>query len=74
VLALAPDGVDYVLSAFSAGNIGAFAQLVRPFGHITAIDDPGRPGSAAAEGEEHLLALGANVHPPALHAERPSTA
>jgi zinc-binding alcohol dehydrogenase family protein len=40
VLALAPQGVDYVLTAFSAGNIGDFAQLVRPFGHITAIDDP----------------------------------
>lgn len=40
VLALAPQGVDYVLTAFSLGNIGDFAQLVRPFGHITAIDDP----------------------------------
>ncbi|MEU4098669.1 zinc-binding alcohol dehydrogenase family protein [Streptomyces sp. NPDC026673] len=38
--AAAPDGVDYVLSPHSAGMIETFAQLVRPGGHITAIDEP----------------------------------
>jgi NADPH2:quinone reductase len=39
--AAAPDGVDYVFSPHSAGNDQAFAELLRPFGHIVAIDDPG---------------------------------
>lgn len=39
-LQVAPDGVDYVFSAHSQGNIEAYADIVRPFGHITAIDDP----------------------------------
>jgi NADPH2:quinone reductase len=38
--AAAPDGVDYVFSPHSAGNEQAFAELLRPFGHIVAIDDP----------------------------------
>lgn len=40
VRSVAPDGVDYVFTAHSAGNVTAFADLVRPFGQITAIDDP----------------------------------
>jgi NADPH2:quinone reductase len=36
----APDGVDYIFSSHSRGNIDAYADLLRPFGHITAIDEP----------------------------------
>ena len=39
-LRAAPDGVDYVFSTHSQGNVEAFAQLMNPFGHIVAIDDP----------------------------------
>lgn len=39
-LAAAPDGVDYVFSPHSAGNVDTYAEIVRPFGHITAIDEP----------------------------------
>ncbi|QWS32567.1 zinc-binding alcohol dehydrogenase family protein [Curtobacterium aetherium] len=40
VRAVAPEGVQYVFTAHSAGNVQAFADLVQPFGEITAIDDP----------------------------------
>jgi zinc-binding alcohol dehydrogenase family protein len=40
VLDAAPDGVDFVLSPFSAGNVDNFARLVRPGGHVVAIDEP----------------------------------
>jgi NADPH:quinone reductase len=36
----APEGVDYIFSPFSAGNIGHYAELLRPRGQIVAIDDP----------------------------------
>jgi NADPH2:quinone reductase len=36
----APDGVDWIFSPHSAGNESAFAELLRPFGEIVAIDDP----------------------------------
>lgn len=36
----APDGVDYLFTPHSTGNVEAFAEIVRPFGHVTAIDDP----------------------------------
>ena len=36
----APDGVDYVFSPFTSGNIGAFAEVLRPFGHLVVIDSP----------------------------------
>jgi NADPH:quinone reductase len=39
-LDVAPDGVDYVFSPHSAGNIENYAAIVRPFGHIVAIDEP----------------------------------
>ncbi|WP_158167640.1 zinc-binding alcohol dehydrogenase family protein [Mycolicibacterium smegmatis] len=39
-LDVAPDGVDYLFSPHSAGNIDTYADIVRPFGHITAIDEP----------------------------------
>ncbi|MGW6740078.1 zinc-binding alcohol dehydrogenase family protein [Streptomyces sp. NPDC055025] len=37
---MAPEGLDYLFSPHSHGNIEAFARIVRPFGHITAIDEP----------------------------------
>ncbi|AQA03355.1 NADPH:quinone reductase [Mycobacterium sp. MS1601] len=37
---IAPQGVDYLFSPHSAGNIETYAQIVRPFGEITAIDEP----------------------------------
>jgi zinc-binding alcohol dehydrogenase family protein len=40
VLAVAPDGVDYVMSPFSGTNIEAYARILRPNGHVTAIDEP----------------------------------
>ena len=36
----APEGVDYLFSPYSHGNIERYAEIVRPFGHITAIDAP----------------------------------
>jgi NADPH:quinone reductase len=39
-LRAAPDGVDYVFSAHSAGNVEAFGELLNPFGHVVAIDEP----------------------------------
>ncbi|MDG4663422.1 zinc-binding alcohol dehydrogenase family protein [Mycobacterium sp. 236(2023)] len=39
-LAVAPGGIDYLFSPHSAGNIGIYAEIVKPFGHITAIDEP----------------------------------
>jgi zinc-binding alcohol dehydrogenase family protein len=40
VSAVAPDGVDYIFTPFSAGNVDKYAQLLRPGGEITAIDEP----------------------------------
>ena len=40
VEAVAPQGVDYLFSPASQGNVEAFAQIVKPFGEIVAIDDP----------------------------------
>ncbi|MEV4532677.1 zinc-binding alcohol dehydrogenase family protein [Asanoa sp. NPDC049518] len=40
VRAVAPDGVDYLISPFSKGNIEAYAELIRPLGHIAATDEP----------------------------------
>lgn len=42
VLALAPDGVDRLFTAHSEGQIETYAQIVRPFGQIVAIDDGAR--------------------------------
>jgi NADPH2:quinone reductase len=39
-LEVAPDGVDYLFSPHSKDNVETFADIVRPFGHITAIDEP----------------------------------
>lgn len=35
-----PDGVDYVFSPHSAGMIDTFAQIIRPYGAVVAIDEP----------------------------------
>ncbi|MEE6258824.1 zinc-binding alcohol dehydrogenase family protein [Plantactinospora sonchi] len=40
VRAVAPAGVDYLISPFTAGNIERFAEIVRPNGHIVAMDEP----------------------------------
>jgi len=40
VRAVAPDGVDHVFSAFSEGNVEAYAELLRVHGEVVAIDDP----------------------------------
>ncbi|WP_250033711.1 zinc-binding alcohol dehydrogenase family protein [Paractinoplanes maris] len=39
VLRLRPDGVEYVFSPHSAANVGEFARLLKPFGHVVAIDE-----------------------------------
>lgn len=39
VLEYAPEGVDWIFTAHSAGPLDTYARIVRPFGHIVAIDD-----------------------------------
>ncbi|KID31493.1 zinc-binding alcohol dehydrogenase family protein [Prauserella rugosa] len=39
VLDLAPGGVDWLFTAHSEGQIETYANIVRPFGEIVAIDD-----------------------------------
>jgi zinc-binding alcohol dehydrogenase family protein len=39
-LDVAPDGVDFLFSPHSRDNVDTYAKIVRPFGHITAIDEP----------------------------------
>jgi zinc-binding alcohol dehydrogenase family protein len=39
ILDLAPDGVDWLFTSHSAGQIEMYARVVQPFGHIVAIDD-----------------------------------
>lgn len=36
---IAPDGVDWLFTAHSENQIETYADIVRPFGHIVAIDD-----------------------------------
>jgi NADPH2:quinone reductase len=36
----APDGIDYVFSSHTAGNIESFAEIMNPFGEVVAIDEP----------------------------------
>ncbi|MCU1689317.1 MAG: Bifunctional protein: zinc-containing alcohol dehydrogenase quinone oxidoreductase [Jatrophihabitantaceae bacterium] len=40
VRAVAPEGVDYIFSPYSVGNVGAYADLLRVGGHVAAIDEP----------------------------------
>ncbi len=37
---IAPDGVDWIFTAHSEGMVETFADLLRPFGAVVAIDDP----------------------------------
>ncbi|GMA25442.1 hypothetical protein GCM10025864_32010 [Luteimicrobium album] len=39
VLALAPDGVRWVFTSHSAGQVETYARVVAPFGAVVAIDD-----------------------------------
>ncbi|AKK26869.1 zinc-binding alcohol dehydrogenase family protein [Mycobacterium sp. EPa45] len=39
-LAAAADGIDWVFSPHSAGNVEDYAEILKPFGHVVAIDDP----------------------------------
>lgn len=39
VLAVGPAGVDWLFTAHSQGQVELYAQIVRPFGHVVAIDD-----------------------------------
>ena len=37
---VAPDGIDWIFTAHSEGMVETFAELLRPFGAVVAIDDP----------------------------------
>lgn len=39
VAAIVPEGADWLFTAYSEGQIETYAQILRPFGHIVAIDD-----------------------------------
>lgn len=39
VTELAPGGVDYLFTSYSQGQIDTYAEILRPFGEIVAIDD-----------------------------------
>lgn len=39
VLRVAPGGVDWLFTSYTAGQIPAFERVLRPFGHVVAIDD-----------------------------------
>lgn len=46
VSAVAPEGVRWIFSSFTAGNLDAYQQLLQPFGEIVAVDDdPGPIGA-----------------------------
>lgn len=36
---IAPEGVDWIFSAHSKGQVDVYVPLMKPFGHIVAIDD-----------------------------------
>ncbi|WP_214102858.1 zinc-binding alcohol dehydrogenase family protein [Acrocarpospora catenulata] len=38
VLEIAPQGVEYVFSPYSAGKLTAYATMLKPFGQVTALD------------------------------------
>jgi NADPH2:quinone reductase len=40
VKAVAPDGVNWIFSPFSAGNVEAYAELMAAYGEVVAIDEP----------------------------------
>lgn len=38
VSGVVPDGIDYIFSSYTRGNIRDFAELLKPFGHVVSID------------------------------------
>lgn len=40
VRSVEPDGVNYIFSSHTGGNVDNFAEIIQPFGAITAIDEP----------------------------------
>lgn len=40
VLEIAPDGIDWILTTNSTGQLPVYERVLRPFGQIVAIDDP----------------------------------
>ena len=40
VRSVEPDGVNYIFSSQTGGNVDNFAEIIQPFGAITAIDEP----------------------------------
>ncbi|WP_432510057.1 zinc-binding alcohol dehydrogenase family protein [Kineococcus sp. SYSU DK001] len=40
VRAVAPDGVEFLFTPNTQGNVATFAEVVKPFGQIVGIDDP----------------------------------
>ena len=40
VLEIAPPGVEWVFSSHTEGQLATYVELLKPFGHIAAIDDP----------------------------------
>jgi NADPH:quinone reductase-like Zn-dependent oxidoreductase len=44
---VAPEGIDYIFTANSVGQLAVFVEVLKPFGQIVAIDDPGQVDVAA---------------------------
>jgi zinc-binding alcohol dehydrogenase family protein len=40
VAEIAPGGIDWIFTTVSSGQLPVYAQILRPFGQIVAIDDP----------------------------------
>ncbi|AOX67544.1 NADPH:quinone reductase [Curtobacterium sp. BH-2-1-1] len=40
VLDIAPDGIEWILTTNSSGQLPVYERMLRPFGQIVAIDDP----------------------------------
>lgn len=49
VLSIVPEGADWLFTAHSQGQVETYARIVRPFGHIVAIDDGPRDVSPLKE-------------------------
>jgi len=52
---LAPEGIEYVFSAYTPGNVRAYAKLLKPFGHVVSID-------GTDEDLQPLFAKSASMH------------
>ncbi|MDI9895169.1 zinc-binding alcohol dehydrogenase family protein [Rhodococcus sp. IEGM 1381] len=42
VRALAPEGIEFVFTTHSSGQVETYVELLKPFGQVVAIDDPER--------------------------------